>query len=80
MLDPNQNGLIYNGDYKDLYNNVKRLLDNKNERIAISLNAYNTVISEWNANNAVEKLCLVFEYVINNEAIVFNDSGVCSKA
>jgi spore maturation protein CgeB len=77
-----KNGLIYkDGDINDLYNKVKRLLDNESERKQIAVNAYNTMISEWNAKNAADRFISLLETLLVGDKNPFPYSiGVCSKA
>ena len=55
LLNNGDNGYIYkDGDVDDLYNKVKSLLDNADERKCIAKNAYATMVDEWNAENAAQ--------------------------
>ena len=57
LIEHQKNGLIYrDGDRKDLYKNVKRLLDCPQQRMELSKQAYKTIVDEWNAENAAEKV------------------------
>ncbi len=82
LIDDGKNGLIYkDGDIADLYEKVKWLLENGEERKTISKNAYNTMITEWNAENAAKKLLQLSEKFLSGERKPFPfDSGVCSQA
>ena len=82
LVNDGENGLIYkDGDVDDLYAKVKWLISHDEERTAISKNAYNTMINEWNPENAAKKLICLSERILNGEKSpdVF-ESGVCSKA
>ena len=82
LIEHEKNGLIYrDGDVDDLYQKVKFLLDNPKERVKISQNAYETIVNEWNAENAAEHLLILAEQLLCGKKKVFPfDSGVCSKA
>jgi glycosyltransferase involved in cell wall biosynthesis len=82
LIDDAKNGYIYkDGDVDDLYKKIKLLLDNDAVRDKISKNAYYTMISEWNAENAVNKLLSLVEHILTGEkdSKLFTE-GVCSKA
>ena len=82
LLKDGENGYIYkDGDIDDLYNKVKFLLDNADNRKRVSMNAYNTMMNEWNAENAAKKFVSLCEKIIAGEYKYFPyESGVCSKA
>ena len=82
LISDGENGYMYkDGDVDDLYNKVKKLLDNADERKQIGKNAYKTMIEEWNAENAAEKFIALCEKMLSGEYKPFPyDSGVCSKA
>lgn len=82
LLHDKVNGLIYrNGDLDALYQKVKWLLNHAEERRAISRRAYETILTEWNEENATRKLLNIANHVINGGRIqdVYS-SGVCSPA
>ena len=82
LLQDGINGLIYkDGDIEDLYKKTKWLLENANERKLIAQNAYQTIISEWNAENATKRfISLVNEILKGNTHPKVAESGVCSEA
>ncbi len=82
LIKNKENGLIYkDGDINSLYKKVKFLIDNEKERKQIAKNAYLTMINEWNAENAANRLLQLSEKLLNGEKYpdLFKD-GVCSKA
>lgn len=82
LIKNKENGLIYkDGDINSLYKKVKFLIDNEKERKQIAKNAYLTMINEWNAENAANKLLQLSERLLSGEKYpdLFKD-GVCSKA
>ena len=82
LLQDGKNGFIYkDGDINDLFNKVKYLLDNEAERINMQKSAYETIINEWNAENAAKKLIELLTKLLNGENVeTLFESGVCSKA
>lgn len=82
LVNDNENGLIYkDGDVDELYNKIKLLIDNSTERKRVSKNAYLTMVTEWNAENASQKFAKLAECVLNKEDTTsLFDAGVCSLA
>lgn len=82
LIKDKENGLVYeNCDIQDLYNKVKFLLDNPKERVKISKKAYETMITEWNAENAANRLLELFDSVLKGEKSFDKyQDGPCSKA
>lgn len=82
LIDDGQSGLIYkDGDFEDFYNKVKFLLDNAEKRKEISKSAYETMVNEWNPQNAVERFINLVKS-LSGENIgqnIFFD-GPCSKS
>ena len=82
LINNEENGFMYkDGNIDDLYKKVKYLLDNPQKRIDISKKAYETMVNEWNAENAANKLIKLSERIINGEKSPdLFEKGVCSKA
>ena len=82
LMNDGENGYMYqDGNIDDLYEKVKKLLDNAEERKRIAKNAYNTMVEEWNAENAAKKFVALCERMLSGEYKPFPyESGVCSKA
>ena len=82
LLRDGENGYMYkDGDIDGLYNKVKQLLDNAENRKRIAKNAYLTMAEEWNAENAAKKFVDICERAMNGEYKPFPyKNGVCSKA
>ena len=82
LINDGENGCMYkDGDVNDLYNKVKKLLDNSQERKRIAQNAYYTMVDEWNAENAANRFISLCERMLSGEYKPFPyESGVCSKA
>lgn len=82
LMKDGENGWMYrDGDINDLYNKVRGLLDNPEERKKLSQNAYKTMLCEWNAKNATNKFLELCKLMQNGQykPFPFKD-GVCSKA
>lgn len=82
LMKDKENGFMYkDGDVDSLYNKVKSLLDNADNRKIISKNAYKTIIEEYNPKNAAKKFVALCELMLQGEykPFPFKD-GVCSKA
>ena len=82
LVNDGENGYMYkDGNVDDLYNKVKSLLDNADQRKKLGKNAYKTMVEEWNAENAAEKFVALCEKMLAGEYKPFPyESGVCSKA
>ena len=82
LVKDGENGLIYkDGDLDDLYQKVKGLLDNQQERDRLAKQAYATMAEEWNPENAAKKLLQLFAEILNGNPRPFPfPEGVCSKA
>lgn len=81
LIKDKKNGLIYrDGDIEDASDKVLYLLKNEEERYCLGVNAYNTLIDEWNADIAAERfIVLSKELIINKECNKYK-SGPCSRA
>ena len=82
LVRDGENGYIYpDGNINSLYAKVKYLLDNKEERDKLGINAYKTICNEWNAEVAAERFIALSEALLNgNKKPNLYENGVCSKA
>lgn len=82
LMKDGENGYMYkDGDVDDLYNKVRKLLDNADERKRLSKNAYKTMSEEYNPKNAARKFVKLCERMFDGEYKPFPFAeGVCSKA
>lgn len=82
LIEDGKNGLIYqDGNLDDLYRKVKYLLEHEKERRQISINAYETMVTEWNAENAADKFIRLVQSLLNGEKHPnVSTCGVCSEA
>lgn len=78
LIKHNENGLIYNS-YKELEENVKKVIENKELRKKLSINAYKYITEKWTAKVAAENLVNLLESIVNNKKYEIND-GPASKA
>lgn len=79
LIKDGENGLIYKDvNFKDLYNKVKYLLDNKEERKMLGVNAYKTLTDTWNADVATDRLIKLIENIKEGKETPFTD-GPCSR-
>lgn len=80
LLNHKQNGLIFKSCSADsLYENVAYLYDNPSLADALGCNAYQTITTEWSAQNAAEHFVKLSESILSGHEIEFED-GPCSKA
>ena len=82
LVADGENGYMYkDGDVDDLYAKLKMLLDDFEECRRVGINAYKTMIEEWNAENASQKFLTICEKILSGEYKPFPyEHGVCSKA
>lgn len=82
LVEDGQNGLIYkSGDLGDLYAKTKWLLTHPSERKNMAQNAYQTMVNEWNAENAATRLAALAKDILGGkEHPATSGSGVCSVA
>lgn len=80
LLKHKQNGLIFKSCSADsLYENVAYLYDNPSQADIFGRNAYQTITTEWSAQNAAERLVKLSESILSGHEIEFED-GPCSKS
>ncbi len=82
LIKDGENGLIYkDGDIDALYVRVKQLIEDDSLRKKIARCAYDTMIAEWNADNAADKLLNLSNALLVGDKNSFPYlDGVCSKA
>lgn len=82
LLEDQKNGYIYkDGDFEDIFNKVKYLLDHPKQRVKMGKKAYLTMVNEWNAQNAAKKFIKLFKELLNKNKTAYPfKKGVCSKA
>lgn len=82
LIRHNENGMCYrSGDVEALYQNVKYLLDHPEEQLRMGRAAYKTIVEEWNADVAAERLIALANRILEGDKCpdLFSD-GPCSYA
>jgi len=80
LLENGKNGFIYkNEDLDDLYEKVKKLLDNPKMAKQVGKSAYNTLCEKWNPAEAAKRFLALSESLLNNGSDEF-ENGPLSKA
>ena len=80
LIKDGENGLMYDGSADELYEKVKYLIDNEQVRKEYGKNAYQTMINEWNAETAAQRLLNLAEELKNNKKCTLYKTGPCSVA
>ena len=80
LIKDGENGLTYSGEKIDrIYEQVNRLLDDKELRKQLGKKAYETIVTEWNAEVAAERFIKLVESGKYKRNEMFR-SGPCSRA
>lgn len=70
LLKHEHNGLVYkNGHFREFREQVLRLCQDDGLRRRLGVNAYETIVSEWNPKAAAERLYRFCEGLLNGKAI-----------
>lgn len=81
LLKDGKNGYIYqDGNFDDLCSKVKDLCRNRKKREQLGLEAYNTITSIWNAENATKRLLELIDNLKMNKNYNGFQDGPCSRA
>ena len=81
LIKDGENGFIYDGPVKDVYNKVKFLLDNSERRKETGKNAYYSIVDMWNSDVAAERLLEIAEILYKDSGKTGRyQDGPCSKA
>ena len=76
-----ENGFSFtDGDVDELYSRVKELLDDEALSARIGRAAYDTMINEWNAEIATDRLLLLLSDLMKDQKCDRFGSGPCSRA
>jgi glycosyltransferase involved in cell wall biosynthesis len=79
LIQDGVNGFTYNRHKKDdLYNKVKQLLDNEEQKHSMQRNAYETMLNTWNAEAAAERLLHLIDCLREGRETGYT-SGPCSR-
>ncbi len=80
LMKDGENGLMFESkNWKSLYEKVKWLIDNPQERYAMGRRAYETMVSTWCPENAANNLIAFLEAKMLGKETPIAD-GPCSKA
>lgn len=81
LLKNGENGFIYpDGNFDELYANVKQLLDSPGTAALLGKKAYEAMITEWNAEVAAERLLNLISDLQKGTGSSRYLDGPCSKA
>ena len=82
MVSDGNNGLLFqSGNWEQLYQKVKQLLNDPAKRKEMGRNAYLTVTEQWNAETAAQRFVALSERLLLEKCAHFPfEEGVCSKA
>ena len=81
LIDFGNNGYAYkNGDIDELYRLTKKLVQDKDERQKLGTNAYESIITTWNAKKAAEQIIRLSGMLTEDVGIPDPDNGPGSKA
>lgn len=78
LIKPGINGLTFSNNY-ELYQCVKRLINDKALRNDMSYNNYKVIQKLWNAEIAAQRFITLSNALINGKAIPDYEDGPCSK-
>ena len=80
LLKNNQNGSIYYGnDVEKITEIVEKFLNNKELAVEFGRKAYETIIHQWSAQVAADRLVATCKKLLDRKKEFFKD-GPCSKA
>ena len=80
LIEHGENGFVYrDDDMDDLYEKVRKLVDNTEIRLKIYINAYKTITELWNAEEAARRFLILCECLENGKDTPFV-TGPCSRA
>lgn len=80
ILEHSKNGMVYDGSFDDFYNKAVSLLDNKEKAQNLGKKAYKTMLEEWNAKIAAERLIKLINLMQKDNNKKLYKNGPCSKA
>ena len=81
LVKSGENGIVYpSGDIEALYKAVAQLLDSAEMQSELGIKAYETIINEWNADNAaVRFVCLAEKIISGEKKLDLYSTGPCSE-
>lgn len=78
LIEDGENGLMYE-TFDEFYTLAKKVIQDKNLRRKLSINAYKTIETTWNSKTAVENLSQLFDDIVSGKEGTVKD-GPASKA
>lgn len=81
LLQDGESGLIYeSGNVDMLFEKIKYVLDNPIETQYFGEQAYQTIVNQWNAEEAARRfICLTESFLVEKELSSSFETGPCSK-
>ena len=81
LIKDGENGFVYeSGNVEELSDLCARLLASPQLCREIGVRAYEAISLLWNAQTAAERLCRVFQTLLDKKALSFEETGPCSYA
>lgn len=81
LIENGENGYIYkNGDFKDFYMKVKKLIEQPELMKLFGKKAMETINNLWNSKIAAERLITLSHSILDSKKYDIYDTGPCSKA
>ena len=81
LMKHQENGLIYNSPHMDEFmGHVMKLIEDENLRNRLAMQAYQTIIREWNPQHAAETLLHQCRRLTEGKTVEFEPTGPMSKA
>ena len=81
LIQDGENGMLYSsGDVEALFQKTKSMLDSPETAEKMGRNAYHTMISEWCADVAAERMLSLAKRFLNGESGTPYEKGPCSPA
>ena len=66
LINNDENGFAYS-NFRDLYNKTVKVINNKELREKMCINAYNTISKIWTANNAANNFEILINSIVNKK-------------
>ena len=81
LIKHKENGMVYNNtDVAELTDHIEYLILEKDARRQMGVNAYNTVSSLWNAQEAANRLMSFIRHINDEDQHIKNDDGPMTRA
>ena len=82
LMKNGENGMVYHsGNMEELYQSVVKLLDSPKLCSSLGVKAYETIVNDWNAENAATCLIRLAEQLLSDEKKSIGEAmGPCSQA